>query len=78
MAAPIMVGALGECAVVYDCMDELSQFRFAPADIGARERQLMASADVVFTGGRRLYEAKARHHDNVHFFGCGVDSEHFL
>jgi glycosyltransferase involved in cell wall biosynthesis len=77
MAAPIMVGALGECAVVYDCMDELSQFRFAPPDIGARERQLMASADVVFTGGRRLYEAKARHHDNVHFFGCGVDSEHF-
>ena len=77
MAAPIMVGSLGECAVVYDCMDELSQFRFAPADLGARERQLMASADVVFTGGRRLYEAKARHHKNVHFFGCGVDSDHF-
>ena len=77
MPAPIMVGSLGECAIVYDCMDELSQFRFAPADLGARERQLMASADVVFTGGRRLYEAKARHHENVHFFGCGVDSDHF-
>jgi glycosyltransferase involved in cell wall biosynthesis len=77
MAAPIMVGSLGECAVVYDCMDELSQFRFAPSDLGARERQLMASAAVVFTGGRRLYEAKARLHDNVHFFGCGVDSDHF-
>ena len=77
MAAPVMVGSFDECGVVYDCMDELSQFRFAPQDIGARERQLMASADVVFTGGRRLYEAKARHHDNVHFFGCGVDSDHF-
>jgi glycosyltransferase involved in cell wall biosynthesis len=77
MPAPIMVGSLGECAIVYDCMDELTQFRFAPADLGARERQLMASADVVFTGGRRLYEAKARHHENVHFFGCGVDADHF-
>jgi hypothetical protein len=30
MPAPAMIGAFDERAVVYDCMDELSQFRFAP------------------------------------------------
>jgi glycosyltransferase involved in cell wall biosynthesis len=77
MPAPTMLGALGEIAVVYDCMDELAQFRFAPTDIGLRERRLLARADVVFTGGHRLYESKSRYHHNVHFFGCGVDARHF-
>lgn len=77
MPARVMVGALGESAVVYDCMDELAQFRFAPPDIGSRERDLMSCADIVFTGGHRLYESKARQHQNVHFFGCGVDAKHF-
>src|SRR4029078_7534732 len=45
-------------AVVYDCMGELSNFRFAPADLKANELSLMARADVVFTGGHSIYEAK--------------------
>ena len=77
MPVPEMLGAFGEEGVVYDCMDELSQFRFAPTDIGRRERLLLSRADVVFTGGYGLYESKRRYHDNVHFFGCGVDAEHF-
>jgi glycosyltransferase involved in cell wall biosynthesis len=77
MPAPAMLGAFGERGVVYDCMDELSKFRFAPPQLVERERLLMAHADVVFTGGYRLYQAKARAHPNVHFFGCGVDSAHF-
>ena len=77
MPAPEMLGAFGEEAVIYDCMDELAQFRFAPPDIGLRERGLLARADVVFTGGHRLFESKSRYHDNVHFFGCGVDVQHF-
>src|SRR5205085_2551801 len=77
MPAPAMLGAFGERGVVYDCMDELSKFRFAPPQLVERERLLMARADVVFTGGYRLYQAKARVHPNVHFFGCGVDSAHF-
>jgi glycosyltransferase involved in cell wall biosynthesis len=75
--APSMLGAFNEIAVVYDCMDELAQFRFAHPDLPRRERLLLANADVVFTGGRRLYEAKRRYHRNVHFFGCGVDAAHF-
>jgi glycosyltransferase involved in cell wall biosynthesis len=77
MPARTMLGAFGERAVVYDCMDELAQFRFAPPDLTSRERLLMACADIVFTGGYQLYASKARYHDNVHFFGCGVDAEHF-
>src|SRR3954447_14336472 len=77
MPAPSFIGQLGESAVVYDCMDELANFRFAPPDIAQRERFLISRADVVFTGGYKLYESKSRYHGNVHFFGCGVDVEHF-
>jgi glycosyltransferase involved in cell wall biosynthesis len=77
MPAPAMVGAFRERAIVYDCMDELSKFRFAPTELTDREAFLMSRADVVFTGGYRLWESKARHHGNVHFFGCGVDVAHF-
>jgi glycosyltransferase involved in cell wall biosynthesis len=77
MPAPAMIGAFDERAVVYDCMDELSKFRFAPPELVDRERLLLASADVVFTGGYRLSVSKSRHNDNVHFFGCGVDVDHF-
>jgi glycosyltransferase involved in cell wall biosynthesis len=77
ITAPSMLGGFNEIAVVYDCMDELAQFRFAHPDLPRRERLLLANADVVFTGGHRLYEAKRRYHGNVHFFGCGVDVAHF-
>ncbi|MGZ8378836.1 MAG: glycosyltransferase [Gemmatirosa sp.] len=77
MPAPVMLGAFGEQAVVYDCMDELSQFRFAPPELVERERLLVSRADVVFTGGYRLWQSKSKLHPNVHFFGCGVDSAHF-
>lgn len=77
MPAPAMIGAFDERAVVYDCMDELSKFRFAPTELIDRERYLLAEADVVFTGGYRLMQSKSRYHENVHFFGCGVDVAHF-
>ena len=77
MPAPAMIGAFGERAVVYDCMDELSKFRFAPMELIDRERYLLAESDVVFAGGHKLMQSKARFHENVHFFGCGVDVAHF-
>jgi glycosyltransferase involved in cell wall biosynthesis len=77
MPVAAMLGAFGETVTVYDCMDELAQFRLAPPDISRRERLLLARADVVFTGGSLLYESKSRLHDNVHFYGCGVDVAHF-
>jgi glycosyltransferase involved in cell wall biosynthesis len=77
MTAPSFLGQFGAQAVVYDCMDELANFRFAPPDISAREQFLLSRADVVFTGGFQLFESKSKHHGNVHFYGCGVDIRHF-
>jgi glycosyltransferase involved in cell wall biosynthesis len=77
MAVSAFAGHLNEVLTVYDCMDELSKFRGAPPEILDRERDLLVQADVVFTGGRRLFEAKSQFHDNCHFFGCGVDESHF-
>lgn len=64
-------------AVVFDCMDELSAFRFAPAELKTLEAELMCAADVVFTGGYSLYEAKKDRHANIHPFPSSVDAAHF-
>ncbi|HRO13730.1 MAG TPA: UDP-galactopyranose mutase [Paracoccus sp. (in: a-proteobacteria)] len=64
-------------AVVYDCMDELSNFRFAPPDLARNEADLMAAADAVFTGGFSIWEAKRDRHDNIHPFPSSVDAAHF-
>lgn len=77
MAVTAFAGEMGEVLTVYDCMDELSKFRGAPPEIIDREKELLARADVVFTGGRRLFESKSRFNDNCHFYGCGVDVNHF-
>jgi glycosyltransferase involved in cell wall biosynthesis len=63
--------------IVYDCMDELALFKGAPEKLIEQEQYLMANADVVFTGGKSLYESKAQHHDDVHCFPSSVDEEHF-
>jgi UDP-galactopyranose mutase len=42
-----------------------------------RERELIALADVVFTGGTSLYEAKRSKCDNAHCFPSSVDAAHF-
>ena len=62
---------------VYDCMDELANFKFAPAELVQLERQLLAEADVVFTGGYSLWEAKRDQHPNIHPFPSSVDGAHF-
>ncbi len=68
---------LDASAVIYDCMDELSKFRFAPERLLDLEQELIERADVVFTGGASLYEAKKGRHDNVHCFPSSVDLKHF-
>jgi glycosyltransferase involved in cell wall biosynthesis len=65
-------------ATVYDAMDELSKFRFAPAKLIDLEQELIEKADILFTGGSSLYEAKKHRHENVHCFPSSVDRVHFL
>ena len=68
---------LPAAATVYDCMDELSGFSGAPPQLLDRESELLATADVVFTGGLRLFEAKQGRHPNVHAFPSSIDAAHF-
>lgn len=62
---------------VYDCMDELSAFKFAPPALKQREKELLQKADVVFTGGVSLYEHKKDQHHNIYPFPSSIDKEHF-
>jgi glycosyltransferase involved in cell wall biosynthesis len=64
--------------VVYDCMDELSGFKFAPPELKDREAQLFGMADIVFTGGHTLFKAKKTQHHNIFPFPSSIDKAHFL
>ena len=76
MALPLL-GDLSPRAIVYDCMDELSAFRNAPRQMRQRETALLKSADLVVTGGPRLYEAKRAANPNVLCLPSAVDAEHY-
>lgn len=75
--SPQFADRLDASVVVYDCMDELSAFRGAPPELVDRERALMERADLVFTGGYSLWEAKRERHANAHPFPSSVDIPHF-
>jgi UDP-galactopyranose mutase len=64
-------------ATVYDCMDELSAFKGAPPELREREDELFSRADLVFTGGQTLYEAKRDRHPAVYAFPSSIDHAHF-
>lgn len=77
---PMMYGFakhVDAAAIVYDCMDELANFRFAPERLKLLEQELITAADAVFTGGVSLFEAKRHAHDNIHAFPSSVDVAHF-
>jgi glycosyltransferase involved in cell wall biosynthesis len=68
-----------ECDLcVYDNMDELSAFNGASPELLDLEADLFARADVVFTGGMSLYEAKRSRHHNVHGFPSSIEFDHFV
>ena len=68
---------LSPLVTVFDCMDELSAFKFAPTALREYEAELLSRADVVFTGGQSLYEAKRNQHHNIHPFPSSIDAAHF-
>ena len=77
---PMMLGwsdHLDPRAVVYDCMDELSAFKNAPQELRTREAELFGLSDLVFTGGRSLYEVKREQHKSVYCFPSSIDVAHF-
>ncbi len=76
MALPITY-SFNPLLTIYDCMDELSAFRFASPQLKELEKELMHKADIVFTGGYSLYEAKRHLHSCVFPFPSSIDKSHF-
>lgn len=62
---------------IYDCMDELTGFKFAPKELIEFEKRLFEKADLVFTGGYSLYEAKRNQHAMIFPFPSSIEKEHF-
>lgn len=77
MAVTAYAGRLGESVIVYDCMDELSQFKGCPEGLIERELELTRRADVIFCGGRGMRDKRLPVNPNCHFYGTGVDCPHF-
>ena len=72
--ARLLTRALAPAAIVYDCMDELSLLPRRAADpAGAGAPAAGGGADLVFTGGQSLYEAKRERHPNVHAFPSSIE-----
>ncbi|NRF68204.1 glycosyltransferase family 1 protein [Aquincola sp. S2] len=69
--------ALAPRLVIYDCMDDLAALDGAPPELGRLEDQLLARADLVFTGGPALYESRRRRHAHVQCLPDAVDASHF-
>ena len=63
--------------VIYDCMDELSAFKFAPPQLTILEKDLFKKSDIVFTGGNSIFESKKDHHHNIYSFPSSIDKHHF-
>lgn len=63
--------------VIFDCMDELSAFKFSPPELKQREKELLNISNVVFTGGDSLYQSKRNQHDHVYLFPSSIDFKHF-
>ena len=64
-------------ACVYDCMDELSAFKGADTRLQRYEKTLFDRANLVFTGGHTLYQAKKNQHHAVYPFPSSIDRAHF-
>ncbi len=76
-AAVAFTRTLPRSLTIYDNMDELSAFHGASRDLLDLERALLEAADLVFTGGWSLHEAKRSRHRAVHCFPSSVDAAHF-
>lgn len=76
MMAGYYSGMVQESVIVHDKMDELSSFQGTPSIMIERERALIERADVMFAGGRTMFEKARSQHPNCYRFDSGVDFEH--
>ena len=76
MALPVLK-YLEPRGIVYDCMDDLASFRFAPPELLAREGRLLDIADVVLTGGPSLQAARRKRRPDARCLPSAVDVDHY-
>ena len=77
MALPL-ARALRPDLLVYDVMDDLAAFRYAPPAMRLLQRQALEEADLVFTGGRSLHAGVREVAPGRSFlFPSGVEPEHY-
>ena len=72
-----LADAFAHAPLVFDKMDELAKFAHADPRIVPRERELLARADVVFSGGRSLFRTVERRARIARCYPSGVDVDHF-
>jgi len=64
--------------LIYDVMDDLTAFKNASDALVLRQHQAIASADIVFAGGRSLFEKVQKHRtERAYLFPSGVEPEHY-
>lgn len=78
---PMAIGAfpksIAPALTVFDAMDDLASFRFAPPEMREQQSRMLEMADIVFTGGPTLYRQHQHRHPRVFSFPSGVDRAHF-
>jgi UDP-galactopyranose mutase len=72
-----LIEAFSAAPIVYDAMDDLANFDFAPRGMRERETALLERADAVFAGGRTLYENRRAYGAKVRCHPSGVELERF-
>jgi UDP-galactopyranose mutase len=63
--------------MIYDCLDEQPAFAVTPSEFAERERELLAHADVVFTGTPSRLKGKARAIRCVLCLPSAIEEKHF-
>ena len=72
-----LAGAFGAAPLVYDVMDDLASFDFAPEGMAENDRAVAERADLVFAGGRSLFAARAHLGAKVRCEPSGVEFARF-
>jgi UDP-galactopyranose mutase len=72
-----LIDAFAASPAVYDAMDDLASFDFAPRGMREREAALLERADVVFAGGHTLYDSRRAYGAKVHCHPSGVELVRF-
>lgn len=63
--------------IVFDVMDDLSMFKYAPSYLKDRERELLRIADIIIAGGPSLLAARLGERPDTLDIPSAVDIEHY-